>query len=317
MGRWLRYGMLFLLFASVNVLFAQQIRVKSPLRFLALGDSYTIGQGVAVEDRWPNQLVNKLQSKGVYTEDLTIIAQTGWRTDRLMDAIAVQNPDSNYNLVSLLIGVNNQYQGVSIDIYPNEFRQLLKTAVALCGGNKEGVFVLSIPDYGYTPFGWSARDYISPEIDKYNQINREITREMGIAYFDITPISREAIVKPEYLAGDMLHPSGEMYARWVDLIVNNAELVISTLNIVGFTRFEEISIYPNPASDKINVLVSQKAKAIYIFNNSGAKVHYSEPISLNEHHNIDVSNWPNGIYFIRVTLENNETLHEKIIITKR
>lgn len=186
------------------------------VRLLALGDSYTIGQNVAEADRWPNQLARKLAAGNVFVDSVRIIAKTGWRTDNLADAIATQQPDSNWNLVGLLIGVNNQYQGRPVSAYGPEFEALLQTSIALAGGNREHVFVLSIPDYGYTPFGQSNQPQISAAIDEFNAVNRAIALQYNVAYYDITPISREGFDRPDLVASDRLHPSGVQYAEWVD-----------------------------------------------------------------------------------------------------
>lgn len=292
-------GILVFCFMMANQVFAQQVKVESPVRFLALGDSYTIGQGVVEADRWPVQLVNRLQDQGISVEELKIIARTGWRTDDLLSAIAAENPAANYNLVSLLIGVNNQYQRKDISVYPVEFRQLLSKAIELCGGRKSGVFVLSIPDYGYTPFGASNQTTISAEIDEYNRINREIANEFGVAYFDITPISREALAKPGYLASDQLHPSGEMYARWVDLMFSGNGIVISTTAVSGIRENREAEVFPNPAKYRLNFVLPLPAREIAVFNSSGGKVYFAE-IENSNSFRINVSDWAPGFYFYRI-----------------
>ena len=313
MGKVLKYLWLLTILISVKALHAQQVAVRSPVRFLALGDSYTIGQGVPEEDRWPVQLVKRLGLRGVETEKLSIIAQTGWRTDDLKDAIAREKPDSTYNLVSLLIGVNNQYQGMDIARYPDDFRELLETAIALCGGDKEGVFVLSIPDYGYTPFGQSAREMISAEINAYNQINRDITSEMDIAYFDITPISREALSKPEYLASDNLHPSGEMYARWVDFMFETSGLNIITKLPSTVNENTKVLVVPNPAKEELSIRIARNAHEIVIYNSLGLEKYHKE-ISTQTSLKINVSDWQNGIYFYRVSLSDNVFLRGKFLV---
>lgn len=299
MRKVIKEGILALLFMMANNIFAQQVGVESPVRFLALGDSYTIGQGVPADDRWPLQLAERLQNQGVAVEELKIIAQTGWRTDNLLSAIAAENHTTNYNLVSLLIGVNNQYQGRDIAVYPEEFKQLLNKAIELCGGRKAGVFVLSIPDYGYTPFGTSNRATISAEIDEYNRMNREIANELGVAYFNITPISREAVVKPEYLASDQLHPSGEMYARWVDLMFSSGGIKISTTSVSGFSENDEAAVFPNPAVYRLNFILPHGANEITVFNSLGVQV-YSAEIENSNSFSINVSEWDPGIYFYRI-----------------
>lgn len=187
------------------------------LHYLALGDSYTIGESVKYEERYPVQLVQQLRQKGFTIAEPTIIARTGWTTTQLKTAIQQAKLEKEYDLVSLLIGVNNQYQGMKIDFYKTEFQELLKKAIELAGGDNRRVFVISIPDYAYTPFGRNSTS-ISKEIDAYNAINLSITAYYGITYFDITPISRKGLEQPNLIATDDLHPSGIMYAQWVDLM---------------------------------------------------------------------------------------------------
>lgn len=199
--------------------------IPQTIKFLALGDSYTIGQSVSEAERWPVQLSNKFISEGKLSETPFIIARTGWRTDQLKQAIMDSEIIPNeYNLVSLLIGVNNQYQGRSPEDYAIEFEELLNMAITLVGGEKKNVFVVSIPDYGYTPFGLANQAYISKEIDEFNSINRSISERIGVSYFYITDISRRGLSEPSLLASDGLHPSGIMYAEWVDVIYDGLHL---------------------------------------------------------------------------------------------
>lgn len=188
-------------------------------KFLALGDSYTIGESVPEQERWPVQLVKVLNERGQKIEAPRIIATTGWRTDQLKKAIIDANLRNEYGMVSLLIGVNNQYQKKTAESYAPEFEELLNMAVALAGGKKENVFVVSIPDYGYTPFGKPRQEEISKAIDQFNAINLSITTKMGIKYVNITDLTRDGLTKPEYVAGDGLHPSGVMYSLWVERIL--------------------------------------------------------------------------------------------------
>ncbi len=189
---------------------------NSAIFYLALGDSYTIGESVEVSERWPVQLIQGLRAAEIEVEAPRIIAQTGWTTGNLKNAITEANLISNFDLVSLLIGVNNQYQGRSIEEYRVEFEQLLLKAVKLAGDNKDKVFVVSIPDYGVTPFGASNEEAIGAAVDAFNAVNKEITDKYEIRYFDITPISRQAKENPALTANDGLHPSGEMYGLWVE-----------------------------------------------------------------------------------------------------
>lgn len=186
---------------------------QSERKFLALGDSYTIGESVAEAERWPNQLAAKLEIAQPH-----IIATTGWRTDNLKDAIEAANLKPEYDLVSLLIGVNNQYQGKPMAVFEREFEELLQTSIKLAQGKKKNVFVVSIPDYGYTPFGKAKQEKISAELDQYNASSKRIAARYGVKYFYITEISRNGLNDPELVASDGLHPSGKMYAQWVEMI---------------------------------------------------------------------------------------------------
>lgn len=189
------------------------------VRFLALGDSYTIGHAVDISQRWPIQLADSLLAAGVDITCAEIIAQTGWTTRQLIRGIELQNPQGTYDLVSLLIGVNNQYRKQDTATYRTEFRELLHMAITFADDKPANVIVVSIPDYGVTPFAQEMNpEKISAEIDAFNRINYEETMNMSVKYIDITPISRKAAYDPGLTAGDGLHPSGKMYAEWVALI---------------------------------------------------------------------------------------------------
>ncbi len=191
--------------------FACGTAAPKPSRYLALGDSYTIGESVAVEERWPVQLAKRWK-----LGEPEIIAKTGWTTDELNAAIDKANPQGPYGLVTLLIGVNNQYRGRSSAQYRDEFRALLQRAVGFAGGKAKNVIVVSIPDWGVTPFAKERdRAKIAREIDEFNAINREETAKAGARYVDITPISRRAASDESLVAPDGLHPSGKMYTEWV------------------------------------------------------------------------------------------------------
>ena len=181
--------------------------------YLALGDSYTIGESVTASERFPAQTTALLKSHGISVNDPQYIARTGWTTLDLQDAINKTTLKPTYDLVSLLIGVNDQYQGLDTAGYRVHFTQLLQKAIQLTGDQKTHVFVLSIPDYSVTPFGGgSAR--IKNEIDVFNSINKQITLAFHISYIDITPASREAANDLTLTANDGLHPSGKQYQRW-------------------------------------------------------------------------------------------------------
>lgn len=186
-------------------------------KYLALGDSYTIGEAVAADERWPHILQGRLVGDGIKVELPKIIATTGWTTDELQAAIDKENPAKNYDLVSLLIGVNNQYRGYPIDQYKKEFESLLQQAIVFAKDRADRTFVLSIPDYGVTPFA-AEKDppKIARELDEYNAIAKNICDKYRVAFVDITPGSRRAVNEPALVAEDGLHPSGKMYKEWVD-----------------------------------------------------------------------------------------------------
>lgn len=190
------------------------------LRLLALGDSYTIGEAVPPEANWPSQLAAHLHAEGIPCEPPEIIARTGWTTGELLAAVDGAEPQGPYALVTLQIGVNNQYRGLSLAAYCAEFERLLELAVVLAGGEPEHVIVLSIPDWSVTPYAQGRdRNAIAAEIEQFNAANREITTKVGARYSNVTPISQQAADQPWLLAGDGLHPSGEMYARWVEILL--------------------------------------------------------------------------------------------------
>ena len=190
---------------------------------LCLGDSYTIGEAVSEEERFPNQTVALLYKEGYHFSPPVIIAKTGWTTDELATAIAEKNITQTFHFVTLLIGVNNQYRQRDIENYRTQFYQLLQTAINYAGGNKQHVFVLSIPDWGVTPF--VAQDahkrsaaQISAEVENFNKVGQQEALKAGVNYIDITPISKKAETNLSYLAYDHLHPSGAMYAEWAEML---------------------------------------------------------------------------------------------------
>lgn len=195
----------------------EEPKIITPIKYLALGDSYTIGQSVAYEESYPIQLQTRLEADSIEVDTTIIIATTGWTTANLKAGIAAADLQDTFDLVSLLIGVNNFFQGKPRDEYEIEFEELLQQAIDFAGGKKENVFVISIPDYAYTPFG-NGNPSISQGIDDFNASNKMITEDYGISYFNITPISREGLDKPEYVDDDKLHPSGLQYGLWIDLL---------------------------------------------------------------------------------------------------
>ena len=197
--------------------------VPDTLSYLALGDSYTIGQGVSPAERYPNQLADTLGQLGIPMHKPQIIAQTGWTTANLITAINNAQINTTFDFVSLLIGVNNQYQHKPIAEYQQQFEQLLQKAIVFANNDTSKVVVLSIPDYGYTPFGQANQATISAQIAEFNAINKAIANAYGVQYFDITPISQQALLQPNLVATDELHPSGEMYKQWVALMIDDVK----------------------------------------------------------------------------------------------
>ena len=186
--------------------------------FLALGDSYTIGERVPDTERWPVQLAARLRARGVDAGDPMIIARTGWTTDELSAAMDEAKPRGPYGLVTLLIGVNDQFRGGTPDVYRPKFAAMLNRAIALAGDKASAVLVLSIPDWGVMPFAEGRdRAAIGGQIDAFNAVARDECGRRGVRFVDVTPASREATTQPSLGAVDGLHPSGAQYARWAAL----------------------------------------------------------------------------------------------------
>ncbi len=193
---------------------------RPPVRLLALGDSYTIGEAVEPDERWPLRLAAMLRARGVDLAPPTIIARTGWTTDELSSGIDAAGVAGAYDLVTLLIGVNDQYRGRTADDFRARFRSLLGRALGFAHGRASHVIVLSIPDWSVTPFARDRdRTRITAEIDLYNSAVREEAARAEATFVDVTPISRRAASEPDLLASDGLHPSGAMYAEWARVIL--------------------------------------------------------------------------------------------------
>lgn len=188
-------------------------------KYLALGDSYTIGQSVQETERFPAQTVELLRVQNINIKDPEYIATTGWTTTNLLTAINLQKPAKDFDVVTLLIGVNDQYQLRDTTGYHNRFSELLNKAIEFAGGRRTGVFVLSIPDYSATPFvAKSDKARVSMQIDQFNAINKEAALQNNISYIDITPSTRQAAINPSLVANDGLHPSGKEYAVWANML---------------------------------------------------------------------------------------------------
>jgi len=188
--------------------------------YLALGDSYTIGEAVSLTESFPYQVVQLLRSKEYNFSAAEIIAKTGWTTDELLDAINKSTLLSKYDFVTLLIGVNNQYRGRDALEYKEQFEELLKKAIELANGKKEHVIIVSIPDYSVTPYANSMdTEKISKEVEVFNSINRALSIQYKAQYVDITETSRNAKSDPALITSDGLHPSGKEYAKWAEKII--------------------------------------------------------------------------------------------------
>lgn len=195
--------------------------------YLALGDSYTIGESVDSVQRWPVLLAQALTEAGLPVEEPRVIARTGWTTDELDEGIDDAELDETYGLVSLLIGVNNQYRGRDTEEYRAQLQGLLQRAVGFADGDPGRVLVLSIPDWGVMPFAEGRdRAAIAREIDAFNRIKEREAERMGVHFVDITDISRLAASDPDLVAADGLHPSGTMYRRWVEKTLPVADSIL-------------------------------------------------------------------------------------------
>ncbi len=294
-------------FILPSMVVAQTLQLKPPVRFLALGDSYTIGHSVPDNERWPIQLRDSLESRGIDVRETKVIAKTGWRTDVLLDAISNQKLDrENYNLVSLLIGVNDQYQQRPIAHYEPLFRELLDSCLRYAAFDTSSVFVVSIPDYAYTPFGQRRIDpnQISLQLDEYNAINKRVSEEYGVQYFDITPISRLGLENTELVAPDELHPSGYQYTLWVRNILDYLDTneLTSTINA---KIAKELKIYPIPARQMIRVegLEGEDYDQIRVLNVKGQLQDVANP-SKKEQLEVNVSGWSAGTYFLQAFKNN-------------
>jgi len=195
--------------------------------FLALGDSYTIGEQVPLQENFPYQTVALLKKNNIEVADPVIVAKTGWTTDELAMALREEGIKETFSFVTLLIGVNNQYRGRPLDNYRQEFTQLLDQTIVFANGHTQNVFVLSIPDWGVTPFAHD-RDAqkIKEEIDAYNDTNKEIALAHRCNYLDITDSTRKNGGNPDFLAADGLHPSGKEYSIWAERLAPLVEKVL-------------------------------------------------------------------------------------------
>ena len=194
--------------------------IENPYSFIALGDSYTIGEGVNEDERWPNQFVDVAYENGVDFDQPMIIAETGWKTYDLLNAINQTNFSKKYDYISLLIGVNNQFNSRPIDEFEEDLNKLMDEMKRI-KKNDGSIIIISIPDWGYTPFGESSdMSDISEQINLFNSSLRKFASTNGLKYVDVTEISRRGINEPDLITNDNLHPSGTMYLEWAKKIYN-------------------------------------------------------------------------------------------------
>ena len=223
-----KYPLLFLLAIFFTIACNPDHMNSETYTYLALGDSYTIGESVDADQRYPVQLIDSLNKAGLTIDNYNIVAKTGWTTDELLLGIDTAKILKKYDLVTLLIGVNNQYRGRELNNYRNEFLQLLDQAITFAGNDPNRVIVISIPDWGLTPFAKERNvELIAKEIDDFNAVNKEESVKAGAHYVNVTNISRQASKQTELIASDGLHPSGIMYTKWVSEILPIAEKILT------------------------------------------------------------------------------------------
>lgn len=262
-----------LVISAINVqLIGQYITLEPEVQMLALGDSYTIGESVETSERWPHQLIAELRASDIAANDPDYIATTGWTTGNLLQGIDSRlDVDKEYNLVSILIGVNNQYQGIDISTYEPDLRKIIDRALEIVDQDTTNVFMLSIPDYAYTPFGNESVS-ISQAIDAYNAINNRIAGEYEIGYVNITPISREGLENPDLVAGDGLHPSGLQYGEWVKKILPYLR-ISTTLSLSSHktktSASHSLRVASIPDTSNFQVFSERALEILRIYSSSG------------------------------------------------
>lgn len=294
---------------------AQDIRIDPEVSMLALGDSYTIGQSVDSSGRWPHQLIDELRSLGVSGMYPDYIATTGWTSRRLIQAMnSMVDEEKMYNLVSILIGVNNQYQGISIASFEPDLRTIIDDALSIVDQDRSRVFILSIPDYAYTPFG-GGNDNISQEIDAYNNIKKRIADEYQIAFVDITPISREGLSNTSLVAADGLHPSELQYKRWVEAIIPRLHInqALSGNGDQGLVN-NDVLVYPNPAGSSVQIDAAEIISRIRVFNATGSLVSdrkiNASPVEM------DLSQFGPGIYTLWIHFEKEGRISRRLLLVQ-
>lgn len=297
-------------------LIAQQVTLDHEVKMLALGDSYTIGASVDINERWPHQLINKLRAMGFVGGDPDYIAKSGWTTRDLIYGInSMLDEDKSYNLVSILIGVNNQYRRMPIDTYEPDLRKIIDLALGLVNQETSRLLILSIPDYAYTPFG-GGNTLVSSEIDEYNEIKRKVADEYQIAFIDITPISREGLLKPSLVASDGLHPSEVQYGQWVEAIIPMIRFEGTLFNNAPQQLPDnDIWVYPNPTRSTLYIDTFKDISRICVFSTTGKIV--SDLMLTTLPAKIDLSHLESGAYTLWIYQVNEENVSRRTIIIQK
>lgn len=292
--------------------YAQELRLDREVKMLALGDSYTIGESVEIDGRWPHQLMDKLRALTFEGMDPDYIATTGWTTQDLLHRIrSMLDDELSYNLVSILIGVNNQYQGIPIESYEPDLREIIDLALRVVKQDTSSLLILSIPDYAYTPFG-SGANTISREIDAYNEIKRRVAAEYKVAFIDITPISREGLSNAALVASDGLHPSEVQYGQWVDAIIPRVRLIeYLPSGVLQGLPDNAISVYPNPARAFVQIDSQEEIIRIRIINSLGSIVSDQKISSLPAR--LDLSHLGSGLYTLWINHGNKNAVSHRTI----
>ncbi len=289
-----------LLFISISFPSKSQL-IQDTIRFLALGDSYTIGQSVDDSDRWPNQFIDSLFELGFEIEKNDILATTGWTTGNLLQALKESRLKKEYNLVAILIGVNNFYQSQPIETYRLELPKIIDFALTLTNQDTTGLFLITIPDYGYTPFGENQQEIISEKTNIYNQIKDSIAKDFGIHLINITPISRNGIFDPDLVANDGLHPSEKQYGLWVDMILEK-------LTYDFETKTEGIK-------KEVNYVLRQFGKEFILSSNyeGFCEVYDLSGRIIKRLNSNDRFNLYSGVFLLRITI-GKQTYFDKVIV---
>jgi len=228
---YLRIFWVVLMAALLSACAAPTATDQDAARVLALGDSYTVGEGLSAEQSWSAQLSRALEAEETAVGELQVIARTGWTSEALLSALQEADPQGPYHLVTVMVGVNDQFNSLSIDAYRANLRALIERAVSLAGGDAARVIVLSIPDWSASPAGAQfALQRVPLEIARFNQVCQEEAQRAGTRYVDVTPLSLLMSEREEYSAPDGLHPSGEQYRAWVELILPEARAALGGLD---------------------------------------------------------------------------------------